>query len=67
MLARFQAGKGLAGVHLRGVHRDHGVHFPDGQAVLQPGGDVGMPHCRPLPGLGQVAADEGDDPHIGMF
>ena len=44
VLARFQAGNGLAGVHLRGRAQDHGVHFLDGQAVGQPGGDVGMPY-----------------------
>ncbi|MNT72055.1 hypothetical protein D3C72_2106200 [compost metagenome] len=62
VLARFQAGDGLPGVHLRGRAQDHGIHFLDGQAVLQLGGDmldaVLVGHFL---GLGQVAADEGDD------
>jgi hypothetical protein len=68
VLARFEAGNGLAGVHLRGRAQDHRVQLLDGQAVGQVGGDVRDAVFRgDFPGLVQLAADQRDHFHIGMF
>ena len=64
MLARLQAGNRLLGVHLRGGAQDDGVHFLQGQAVGQIGGDMAdAVFVSDFLGLLQIAADQGHHFH----
>ena len=64
VLARLQAGQGLAGVHLRGRAQDDGIDFFQSQRLVQVCSDVtDAVFVSHLFGFGELAANQRDDFH----